>query len=147
MLDKELADLWDESLQDEDFRFELKAQDIAVKLACAVAQGGMTQKELADKLGWKTSRMSKVLHGASNLTLKTMFQVCEALGIDFDIHFGGKHHLNEQVEVINAKHHELESMLKTARQVNAMSWNRYAQIKTLSRISYGSDETTQVACP
>ncbi|MDY6929945.1 MAG: helix-turn-helix transcriptional regulator [Pseudomonadota bacterium] len=147
MLNKELADLWDESLQDEDFRFELKAQDIAVKLASAVAQSGMTQKELADKLGWKTSRVSKVLHGASNLTLKTMFQVCEALGIDFDVHFGGKHHLNEQVEVINAKHHEVESMLKTARQVNAMSWNRYAQIKTLSRISYGSDETTQVACP
>ena len=57
MLNKELADLWEESLQDEDFRFELKAQDIAVKLASAVAQSGMTQKELADKLGWKTSRM------------------------------------------------------------------------------------------
>lgn len=92
MLNKELAGLWEESLKDEDFRFELKAQDIAVNLANAVAQSGMTQKELADKLGWKTSRMSKVLHGASNLTLKTMFQVCEALDIDFDVHFGGKQH-------------------------------------------------------
>jgi len=147
MLNKELADLWEESLQDEDFRFELKAQDVAVNLANAVALSGMTQKELADKLDWKTSRVSKVLHGASNLTLKTMFQVCEALGIDFDVHFGGKHHLNERVEVINAKHHEVESMLKTARQINAMSWNRYAQLKTLSRISYGSNETAQVACP
>jgi len=147
MLNKELAELWEESLQDEDFRFELKAQDIAVNLANAVAQSGMTQKELADKLGWKTSRMSKVLHGASNLTLKTMFQVCEALGIDFDVHFGGKHHLNEEAEVINAKHHEVESMLKTARQINTMSWNRYAQVKTLSRVSYSSDETAQVACP
>ena len=147
MLNKELADLWEESLQDEDFRFELKAQDIAVKLASAVAQSGMTQKELADKLGWKTSRMSKVLHGASNLTLKTMFQVCEALGIDFDVHFGGKHHLNEQIEVINAKHHEVESMLKTARQLNAMSWNRYTQVKTASRVAYDSNDTAQVACP
>lgn len=147
MLNKELVDLWDESLQDEDFRFELKAQDVAVNLANAVAQSGMTQKELADKLGWKTSRMSKVLHGASNLTLKTMFQVCEALGIDFDVHFGGKHHLNEQVEVINAKYHEVESMLKTAKQINAMSWNRYTQIKTASRVAYSSNETTQVASP
>ena len=104
MLNKELASLWEESLKDDDFRFELKVQDIAINLANAVAQSGMTQKELADKLGWKTSRMSKVLHGASNLTLKTMFQVCEALDIDFDVHFGGKHHLNEQIQVINAKH-------------------------------------------
>ena len=64
LLNKELASLWEESLKDEDFRFELKAQDVAVKLANAVALSGMTQKELADKLGWKTSRMSKVLHGA-----------------------------------------------------------------------------------
>ncbi|MCL5041534.1 MAG: helix-turn-helix domain-containing protein [Gammaproteobacteria bacterium] len=147
MLNKELASLWEESLKDEDFRFELKAQDVAVKLANAVALSGMTQKELADKLGWKTSRMSKVLHGASNLTLKTMFQVCEALGIDFDVHFGGKHHLNEQVEVINARRHEVEAILKTARQLNSMSWNRYAQVKTFSRVAYGSDETARVACP
>lgn len=142
-----MASLWEESLKDEDFRFELKAQDVAVKLANAVALSGMTQKELADKLGWKTSRMSKVLHGASNLTLKTMFQVCEALGIDFDVHFGGKHHLNEQVEVINARRHEVEAILKTARQLNSMSWNRYAQVKTFSRVAYGPDETARVACP
>lgn len=142
-----MASLWEESLKDEDFRFELKAQDVAVKLANAVALSGMTQKELADKLGWKTSRMSKVLHGASNLTLKTMFQVCEALGIDFDVHFGGKHHLNEQVEVINARRHEVEAILKTARQLNSRSWNRYAQVKTFSRVAYGPDETARVACP
>ena len=146
MLNKELANLWKESLEDEGFRFELKAQDVAVKLANAVSESGMTQKELADKLGWKTSRMSKVLHGASNLTLKTMFQVCEALDIDFDVHFGGKHYLNQQVEVINAKRHEVEAMLKTARQLNSMSWSQYTHVKTFSRVAYGSDDTAQVVC-
>ena len=85
MLNNQLADLWQESMQDEDFRFELKAQEIAVGLASAVAASGMTQKALADQLGWRTSRVSKVLHGASNLTLKTLFDVCEALNIEFDI--------------------------------------------------------------
>ena len=70
---------------DQDFRFELKAQEVAVSLASAVVDSGITQKALADKLGWKTSRVSKVLHGGSNLTLKTLFDVCEALNIEFDI--------------------------------------------------------------
>jgi len=81
MLKNELAGLWAEALEDKDFRFELKAQDVAVQLASAVARSGMTQKELAEKLGWKTSRVSKVLHGASNLTLKTMFQIVKSWGL------------------------------------------------------------------
>lgn len=140
MLKNELAGLWAEALEDKDFRFELKAQDVAVQLASAVARSGMTQKELAEKLGWKTSRVSKVLHGASNLTLKTMFQMCEALGIDFDIHFGGQHYLNEQIEVISRKRQEIEAILDTARQCNSLSWNRYAQMKSFSRVAYGADD-------
>lgn len=146
MLNKELASLWEEVSQDEDFRFELKAQEVAVNLATVVAQSGMTQKELANKLGWKTSRVSKVLHGASNLTLKTLFQVCEALDIDFDIHFGGKHYLNEQVEVINRKHHEVEAMWQTAKQLNSLSWQQRTKDKSFSQVSYATDETIQVAC-
>lgn len=80
---KELSDLWQASLEDKDFRFELKAQEMAVELAAAVAEAGITHKQLAEKLGWKTSRVSKVLHGATNLTLKTLFELCEALELDF----------------------------------------------------------------
>jgi len=143
MLKHELSALWDESLQDEDFRFELKAQEVAVQLANAVARSGLTQKELADRLGWKTSRVSKVLHGASNLTLKTMLQVCEALGIDFDIHFGGKHYLNEQIEVIRRKRQQMDAMLQLAEQANSMAWRNYSRVKAFSRVSYSSDGLNQ----
>lgn len=146
MFRNELAQLWEESLQDQDFRFELKAQAVAVQLASTVAASGMTQKELADKLGWKASRVSKVLHGASNLTLKTMFQVCEALGIDFDVHFGGRHHLNREVEVIRKKHRETDVLLRTALQLNQVSWQRFTQKKAASQISYETGNTVRVVC-
>ncbi|MCL5254594.1 MAG: helix-turn-helix domain-containing protein [Gammaproteobacteria bacterium] len=146
MLDKELAALWDEALQDDDFRFELKAQDIAVKLASAVAAQGLTQKALADRLGWKTSRVSKVLHGATNLTLKTMFQICEALGIDFDVHFGGEHHLNKQFEVIKMQEQKLTAMLHRAEKLNRASWRnagKSVQKETIFRTRYESQQLDQ----
>lgn len=82
---KELAGLWQASLEDKDFRFELKAQAVAVELAAAVADAGLSQKELAERLGWKPSRVSKVLHGATNVTLRTLFDLYDALGLDFSI--------------------------------------------------------------
>lgn len=85
MLIKELAGLWQESLDDKDFRFELKAQEVAVELAAAVADAGLTQKELAKRLGWKPSRVSKVLHGATNVTLRTLFDLYDTLGMDLSI--------------------------------------------------------------
>ena len=48
MLSNQLAELWQEAMQDEDFRFELKAQEVAVDLASEFAKSGMTQKELAE---------------------------------------------------------------------------------------------------
>lgn len=145
MLNKELAALWQESLEDEDFRFELKAQEVAVRLANAVAASGMTQKELADKLGWKTSRMSKVLHGASNLTLKTLVQVSEALDIDFDIHFGGINHLNKQVEVIQRTQIHAEAMLKEAERLNRLSWEKAGRYQKLTKVAYNTGSLLEVA--
>lgn len=79
---QELANLWSESLKDQSFRFELEAQKVAVELAAAVADAGITQAELAQRLGWKPARVSKVLHGATNLTLKTLFELSEALELE-----------------------------------------------------------------
>lgn len=111
MLMQDVANLWQESLEDDDFRFEIKAQEVAVSLAKVFATTGLTQKELAQKLGWKPSRVSKVLHGASNLTLKTLFDVCEALGTDFDVQVGGKSQLKQEIEVVRMKHEQLNEML------------------------------------
>jgi transcriptional regulator with XRE-family HTH domain len=111
MLTNQLAELWQESLQDEDFRFELKAQEVAVALAAIVAKTGMTQKDLADKLGWMPSRVSKILHGSTNLTLKTLFQLCEAVETDFDIQFGSVSDLKKELEIVEVKHKQVDSML------------------------------------
>lgn len=127
MLSNQLAELWQESMQDEDFRFELKAQEVAVGLASAFAQSGMTQKALADQLGWKTSRVSKVLHGASNLTLKTLFEVCEVLNIEFDIEFDRVGVRQKDVAVAQLKHREIEAMLKTASDLNRTYWQQSSQ--------------------
>jgi len=78
---KRLADLW----QDDDMRFEAKAQSIAIALASAVHETGMTRAQLAEKLGWKPSRVTKILTGSENLTLRTIHQVCAAIGLEFDM--------------------------------------------------------------
>ena len=133
MLSNQLAELWQESMQDEGFRFELKAQEVAVGLASAVAASGMTQKALADKLGWTTSRVSKVLHGATNLTLKTLFEVCEALNIEFDIAFDREGVRQEEVAVTQLKHQELEAMLQTAEQINKAQWQQSQSSRSIVR--------------
>lgn len=146
MLNNQLADLWQESMQDEDFRFELKAQEIAVGLASAVAASGMTQKALADQLGWRTSRVSKVLHGASNLTLKTLFDVCEALNIEIDISFDRVGTQQKEVAVTKLKHLEIEAMLQTAQELNRAGWQQFSQplIKQKTYSSPGELQGTQV---
>ncbi len=146
MLNNQLADLWQESMQDEDFRFELKAQEVAVGLASAVAASGMTQKALADQLGWRTSRVSKVLHGASNLTLKTLFDVCEALNIEIDISFDRVGTQQKEVAVTKLKHLEIEAMLQTAQELNRAGWQQFSQplIKQKTYSSPGELQGTQV---
>ena len=60
---------------------------IADHLKSIIVHNGFNQNSLSELLGWKTSRMSKVLSGDSNLTLKTIFDICKALDFDFDIVF------------------------------------------------------------
>ncbi|BAK10837.1 hypothetical protein PAJ_0757 [Pantoea ananatis AJ13355] len=82
----DMASLWAEAMHSDDFRFEQKAQAVAIDLAKAVALKEISQAELACKLGWQASRVSKVLHGATNITLKTLFLITEALEMDFEVY-------------------------------------------------------------
>lgn len=86
--ENEMVDMsvfWAESMEDDDFRFEIKAQSVAVDLARATSELGLTQAELAERLSWSPSRVSKVLHGSTNVTLRTIHEFVAALGLDFDI--------------------------------------------------------------
>lgn len=81
----DMAALWRESMADEDFRFEIKAQTVAVDLVRAMTEFGLNQAQVAEKLGWKPSRVSRVLHGAPNLTLRTLHDLATSLGLEFDV--------------------------------------------------------------
>ncbi|GLR64390.1 helix-turn-helix domain-containing protein [Marinospirillum insulare] len=111
MLLNQLSGLWQESIQDPEFRFELKAQKVSVDLASAFTNTGMSQKELAEKLGWRTSRVSKVLHGGSNLTLRTLFDICEAMQTDFDIEIDGQSQLKQEIEIVKMKSEQLSELI------------------------------------
>ncbi|MFA5685270.1 MAG: helix-turn-helix transcriptional regulator, partial [Lysobacteraceae bacterium] len=81
----EIAAMFEEVWNDADFHFDIKAQEVAIDLARALEEAGMTRVQLCEKLGWQPSRMSKVLGGGANLTLKTLWQLCGAIGLEYDV--------------------------------------------------------------
>lgn len=83
--DIDLDSLFNEAWGDSEFRFAIKTQTVATDLARAVADAGQTRAAVADKLGWKPSRLSKILSGDANLTLRTLHELSEALGLEFDV--------------------------------------------------------------
>lgn len=71
---------------------EVKKTAIASNFCALIDHAGLNRTELAERLNWKPSRLSKVLNGTQNLTIKTMVEISVALDYDFDIHF---HKVNE----------------------------------------------------
>ena len=71
---------------------DIKKTSIASNFCALIHHSGVSRAELAEKLDWKLSRISKVLNGSQNLTIKTMVEIAVALDYDFDIHF---HKINE----------------------------------------------------
>jgi transcriptional regulator with XRE-family HTH domain len=82
----DLADLW-AILHGEAARFELKKSEIGSEMASLLAFHEITRAKIANKLGWPESRLSKVLSGKENLTIKTIFEFCDAFGVEFDVIF------------------------------------------------------------
>ncbi|OYW58068.1 MAG: hypothetical protein B7Z31_08545 [Rhodobacterales bacterium 12-65-15] len=74
---------------DEAERIDLVAGGLAVSvqiaLQKAMMRGGLTQKELAERMGVSTARVSQYLsaHGR-NLTLQVLGRIAHALGEDFE---------------------------------------------------------------
>jgi transcriptional regulator with XRE-family HTH domain len=62
-----------------------KKGDIAVQLLTYIKEKGLNQKAFAKILGMKESRLSKILSGAENLTLKTITQLESVLEKDLII--------------------------------------------------------------
>lgn len=94
-----LAELYSEldlTLDDEDDDFlsfksleplELRKAIIADHIKSLLYYTDQSQSAICDKLGWKKSRISKILSGKANLTIKTLFEISRTLGYDFDVVF------------------------------------------------------------
>lgn len=147
--------VWDSS--DVDFRFDNKAQELAVDLVNALIHSGKTQAELAEELGWKPSRVSKLFHGSSNMTIKTLFVLLDSLDLEFDVVF--KQPNNEKplqpwqkssyaeysykiMRNINDMHeracgnlNKSEVILKTAVSLNKIAWSNFIGNKKVVKAS------------
>lgn len=58
-----------------------KSATIAVKVMVALRAQGMSQKDLAEKMGISPQQINKIAKGHENLTLETITKLEDALGI------------------------------------------------------------------
>lgn len=71
-------------------KFEHKKDEIATELAALMSFCQKSRSLMADDLGWKKSRISKVLSGNGNSTVRTIWEFCGVLGYEFDVIFRTK---------------------------------------------------------
>lgn len=57
------------------------SQRIAVKVLLEMKQKGLTQKALAERIGYTQQYVSKILKGKENMSLETLSKLEDALGI------------------------------------------------------------------
>lgn len=69
--------------------FEVKRDYVATQLAALMLHCGKSRSDISEELGWKKSRVTQVLSGKKNLTLKTICEFSTHLGCDFDVVFHG----------------------------------------------------------
>ncbi|MFY3861055.1 helix-turn-helix domain-containing protein [Achromobacter xylosoxidans] len=141
----DVSALWAEAASDDDFVFDVRAERLCVDLIRALQHQDMTQSDLASVLNWTKSRVSNVLHGHTNLTLKTLHALVTAMNLDFDIVFRSKgeaacrqpwHEREAEtykssvaaVHALEAKMrqqlNECSMLLASAKQVNQAAWRR-----------------------
>lgn len=67
--------------------FEIKKDEIATQLAALMSFAKKNRSTVASSLNWEKSRMTSVLSGKGNPTIKTIYEFCGSLGFDFDLVF------------------------------------------------------------
>ena len=69
---------------------ELQKDQVGTDLVSLLAFADTSRTELAQVLGYKKSRVTRILSGMENLTLRTIHDVCKAIGYEFDVTFRKK---------------------------------------------------------
>lgn len=70
----------------------VKMEQVASHLIGLLRHHKISRSELAQRLGWSKGRVTKVLSGDVNLTIKTITTITHELGYDFDIVFHNKNY-------------------------------------------------------
>lgn len=68
----------------------LKKDEIGTDLVSLVAFTDTSRSSLAAILDYKKSRVTRILSGMENLTIRTIHDVCKAIGYEFDITYRKK---------------------------------------------------------
>ncbi|RLV01463.1 transcriptional regulator [Streptomyces griseocarneus] len=83
------------------------ARHATASLAGLVAERGMSRKDLAERMGVSPGRVSQILSGDENLTLRSLVAVAEALDVHMEISFFEAQQtapgLKETVESVEAR--------------------------------------------
>lgn len=66
---------------------EFKRIEIASDLSALLVHSGYSRADIARSLNWTRSRITNVLSGDANPTVKTIYEFSRALGYDFDLTF------------------------------------------------------------
>lgn len=86
---------------------------VASDLASLLKHSGLSRVELAEKLDCPKSRVTKILSGDENLTIKTITQVAEALGYAYDVVFYNKNYVRaKQPWQVDRENRKLAQALK-----------------------------------
>ena len=99
---------------------EYKKIEIAADMAALLVHSGHTRAEVARLLGWTRSRVTNVLSGDANPTLKTVFEFSRALGYDFDLTYRKSNVAPpHQPWVSNSKFDNISLVLQSAHEVRS----------------------------
>ena len=71
-------------------KFDFKKDELATELAALMSFSGRNRTSMAESLAWKKSRVSKVLSGKGNSTIRTIWEFCGDLGYECHVVFRKK---------------------------------------------------------
>lgn len=96
------ADLFRELEQSDVYHIEGAKVEIAEQIYLAMKRQGVSNAELARRLGKSRAYVTKVLQGSTNFTLKSLVKIARVLDCQLDLQFSPRHRASELDELWEA---------------------------------------------
>lgn len=84
--------------------------NVTEDLLIAMEDAGVTKAELARRLNKSKSRVSQMLSGDANITLRTLASMCFELGVGVDVRIGNEFSVRDPRSAPDWKHDEFNSL-------------------------------------